>query len=47
MHDTATYNIPTIFACLYKSVQVKTRTQNEWSLTNQIGYTGFRQDSYL
>ena len=22
-------------------VYVKTRTQNEWSLTNQIGYTGF------
>ena len=31
--------LPTMFACLYTSVQVKTRTQNEWSVTNQIGYT--------
>ena len=31
----------------YPSLQVKTHNQNEWSVTNQIGYTGFRQDSYL
>ena len=29
------------------SLQVKTHNQNELSVTNQIGYTGFRQDSYL
>ena len=39
--------LPTMFACLHTSVQVKTHTQNEWSVTNQIEYTGFRQDSYL
>ena len=31
----------------YTSLQVKTHNQNEWSVTNQIEYTGFRQDSYL
>ena len=29
------------------SLQVKTNSQNDWSVTNQIGYTGLRQDSYL
>ena len=29
------------------SLQVKIHNQNEWSVTNQIGYTGFRQYSYL
>ena len=33
--------------CWNTSVQVKTRTQNEWSVTNKIGYIGFRQGSYL
>ena len=28
-------------------LQVKTNSQNDWSVTNQIGYTGLRQDSYL
>ena len=32
---------------VYTSLQVKTHNQNEWSVTNQIGYTGFRRDSYL
>ena len=26
---------------------MKTHRQNDWSVTNQIEYTGFRQDSYL
>ena len=26
---------------------MKTHNQNEWSVRNQIGYTSFRQDSYL
>ena len=30
-----------------RSLQVKTNSQNDWSVTNQIGYTGLRQDSYL
>ena len=29
------------------SLQVKTHNQNEWSVTNQIVYTGLRQDYYL
>ena len=36
-----------MFACWHMSFQVKTRDQNDWSVTNQIEYTGFRQDSYL
>ena len=31
----------------YTSLQVKIDNQNEWSVTNQKEYTGFRQDSYL
>ena len=31
----------------YTSLQVKTHNQNEWSVTNQIEYTGFRQDSFV
>ena len=31
----------------YVSLQVKTNNQNEWIVTNQIEYTGLRQDSYL
>ena len=30
-----------------RSLQVKTNSQNDWSVTNQIGYTGLRQDFYL
>ena len=30
-----------------RSLQVKTHNQNDWSVTNQIGYTCLRQDSYL
>ena len=30
-----------------RSLQLKTNSQNDWSVTNQIGYTGFRQYSYL
>ena len=30
-----------------RSLQVKTNSQNDWSVTNQIEYTGLRQDSYL
>ena len=37
----------TIFACWHTFSQVKIHNQNEWSVTNQIEYTGFRQDSYL
>ena len=29
----------------YTSLQVKTHNQNEWNVTNQIEYTGLRQDS--
>ena len=29
------------------SLQVKTNSQNDCSVANQIGYTGLRQDSYL
>ena len=29
-----------------RSLQVKTNSQNEWSVTN-IGYIGLRQDTYL
>ena len=36
-----------MFACWYTSLQVETRIQNDWSVTNQIEYTGFRQDSYF
>ena len=32
---------------VYRSLQTKTNSQNDWSVTNQIGYTGLRQDSYL
>ena len=32
---------------VYTSLQVKTYSQNDWIVTNQIEYTGFRQDSYL
>ena len=34
-----------LFSCA--SLQVKTNNQNEWRVTNQIEYTGLRQDSYL
>ena len=27
--------------------EIGRHTQNEWSVMNQIEYTGFRQDSYL
>ena len=30
-----------------RSLQVKTNSQNDWSVTNQKGYTCLRQDSYL
>ena len=30
-----------------RSLQVKTNSQNDWSVTNQLGYNGLRQDSYL
>ena len=30
-----------------RSLQVKTNSQNDWNVTNQIGYAGLRQDSYL
>ena len=36
-----------MFACLHTSLQVKTRYQNDWSVTNQIEYTGLIQDSYI
>ena len=32
---------------LNTSLQVTTRNQNDWSVTNQIEYAGFRQDSYF
>ena len=31
----------------YTSLQVKTHSMYDWSVMNQIEYTGFRQDSYL
>ena len=31
----------------YASLQAKTYNQNEWSVTNQVEYTGFMQDSNL
>ena len=36
-----------IFACWNTSSQVNTHYQNDWSVSNQIEYTGLRQDSYL
>ena len=41
----ATIFLPTMFVC--RHVQVKTHNQNDSSVTNQIEYTGLRQDSYL
>ena len=34
-------------ACTCTSLQVKTHSQNDWSVTNQIEYTGLRQDFYI
>ena len=39
--------LPTKFACLQLSLHLETYSQNNWSVTNQIEYTGLRQDSYL
>ena len=36
----------TMFACWHTS-QVKTHNQKEWSVPNQIEFTGLRQNSYL
>ena len=36
-----------MFACWHTSLQVKICNLNNWSVTNQIEYTGFRQGSYL
>ena len=43
------YFLPTnwMLACWYTSLQLKTNNQNDWSLTNQIEYADFRQDSNL
>ena len=30
-----------------RSLPLTTNSQNDWSMTNQKGYTGLRQDSYL
>ena len=40
----ATIFLPTVFACLHTSLQAETHNLNDWSVTNQIEYTGFRQD---
>ena len=37
----------TIFACRHTSLQMETNKKNDWSVTNQIEYTGLRKDSYL
>ena len=36
-----------MFACWHMSLQVKIHNQNDWRVTNQIEYTGLRQDYYL
>ena len=43
----ATIFLPTVFVWWHTSLQVKTHNLNDWSVTNQIEYTCWRQDSYL
>ena len=33
--------------CWHTSLKLETHSKNGWSVTNQIEYTGLRQDSYL
>ena len=43
-HYFSSYNVRLL---AFRALQVKTNSQNDWNVTNQIGYTGLRQDSYL